>query len=110
MAIKTIAVIGAGQMGNGIAQVAAQAGYAVIMNDIADEFVQRGMQAITKNLTKKVEKGKMAAEDKDAILRGEVGLDHDYVQSHIETVSAAFGEPIDRPTLDFYTNEYLPEK
>ena len=56
MDIKTIAVIGAGQMGNGIAQVAAQAGYSVIMNDIKDEFVQRGMSAITKNLDKKVKK------------------------------------------------------
>jgi len=78
MDIKTICVIGAGQMGNGIAQVAAQAGYSVIMNDIKDEFVQRGMNAITKNLTKKVDKGKMSAEDKDAVLgriKGSVAIE-----------------------------------
>ena len=78
MDIKTIAVIGAGQMGNGIAQVAAQAGYSVIMNDIKDEFVQRGMAAITKNLTKKVDKGKMSAEDRDAVLgriKGSVAIE-----------------------------------
>ena len=68
MDIKTIAVIGAGQMGNGIAQVAAQAGYSVIMNDIADEFVERGVSTITKNLDKKVKKGKMDADDRDAVL------------------------------------------
>lgn len=78
MDIKTIAVIGAGQMGNGIAQIAAQAGYSVIMNDIKDEFVQRGLTAITKNLSKKVEKGKMAAEEKDQILgriKGSVAIE-----------------------------------
>lgn len=68
MEITTFGVIGAGQMGNGIAQVAATSGLRVIMNDIKDEFVQKGLATITKNLSRNVEKGKMAAEEKDAIL------------------------------------------
>ncbi len=68
MEIKTFGVIGAGQMGNGIAQVAAASGLNVIMNDIKEEFVQRGMDNITKLLSKNVEKGKMTAAEKDAIL------------------------------------------
>ena len=68
MDIKTYSVIGAGQMGNGIAQVAAMSGLNVIMNDIKPEFVQRGLDTITKNLSKSVEKGKMTAEEKQAVL------------------------------------------
>ena len=68
MQIKTIGVVGAGQMGNGIAQVAAMSGLAVIMSDIKEEFVQRGLKTITKILAKNVEKGKMSPEDQDAVL------------------------------------------
>ncbi|HWJ04028.1 MAG TPA: 3-hydroxybutyryl-CoA dehydrogenase [Verrucomicrobiae bacterium] len=68
MEVKTIMVIGAGQMGGGIAQVAAQAGYNVILNDIKDEFVQRGLGIISKNLARSVEKGKLSAEAKEATL------------------------------------------
>lgn len=68
MDITTFGVIGAGQMGNGIAQVAAQAGLNVIMNDIKEEFVQRGLENINKLLTKGVEKGKLAREEKEAAL------------------------------------------
>ncbi len=68
MEVKIFGVIGAGQMGNGIAQVAAMAGLDVIMNDINDEFVQRGLKNITSILSKNVEKGKMTAEEKDIIL------------------------------------------
>ncbi len=68
MNITTFGVIGAGQMGNGIAQVAAMSGVNVIMNDIKPEFVQRGLDTITKNLSKSVEKGKMSAEEKQAVL------------------------------------------
>ncbi|ODA38989.1 3-hydroxybutyryl-CoA dehydrogenase [Desulfosporosinus sp. BG] len=66
--MKTIMVIGAGQMGGGIAQVAAQAGYSVILNDIKDEFVNRGFGIIDKNLSRSVEKGKLKVEDKELIL------------------------------------------
>jgi len=68
MEIKTFGVIGAGQMGSGIAQVAAMCGLQVVMNDIKDEFVQRGLKSITTILTKNVEKGKMAQDEKEGIL------------------------------------------
>jgi len=68
MEIKTFGVVGAGQMGNGIAQVAAMSGLNVIMNDIKEEFVQRGLQNITSILGRNVDKGKMSAEEKDAVL------------------------------------------
>jgi len=68
MDIKKIGVLGAGVMGNGIAQVAAQAGYNVVMRDIEDRFVEGGIKNIDKFLSKSVEKGKMKAEDKAAIM------------------------------------------
>lgn len=68
MAITTFGVVGAGQMGNGIAQVAATAGMQVIMHDIADEFVARGLKTITKNLSRSVEKGRIPQAEMDAIL------------------------------------------
>jgi len=69
MEIKTFGVVGAGQMGNGIAQVAAhQGGLNIILNDIADEFVERGYTAITKNLDRMVAKEKITADKKDEIL------------------------------------------
>ena len=68
MQIKTVGVVGAGQMGNGIAQVAAMSGLPVIMSDIKEEFVQRGLKTITKILSKNVDKGKMSPEDRDAVL------------------------------------------
>ncbi|MFA5771109.1 MAG: 3-hydroxybutyryl-CoA dehydrogenase [Thermoplasmata archaeon] len=66
--IKKISVIGAGIMGHGIAHVAAQAGYEVVLRDITTEFVERGMQNITKNLQKAVEKGKLKPEEKEKTL------------------------------------------
>ena len=68
MDINTFGVIGAGQMGNGIAQVAATAGLNVIMSDIKIEFAEKGLANIAKILGKNVDKGKISAEDKDAIL------------------------------------------
>ena len=66
MSIKKIAVLGAGQMGNGITQVAVCAGYDVIMIDIKQEFVDRGIAAIEKSLAKLVSKDRMTQEDADA--------------------------------------------
>ena len=68
MSIKTFGVIGAGQMGNGIAQVAAMSGLNVIMNDIKEEFVERGLATITKILSRNVDKGKMTDDEKNAVL------------------------------------------
>ena len=67
MDIKTIGVVGAGTMGHGIAQVCAQTGYNVIMNDREDAFVQRGLISISKSLDKLADKGKFSAEERDAI-------------------------------------------
>jgi 3-hydroxybutyryl-CoA dehydrogenase len=68
MDIKKIGVVGAGTMGNGIALVAAQIGCEVVMRDIKDEFVSRGMKTIDKFLSKSVEKEKIDATEKNAIL------------------------------------------
>jgi 3-hydroxybutyryl-CoA dehydrogenase len=68
MEIKKIGVLGAGAMGNGIAQVCAQAGFEVVMRDIADEFVQRGFKTIEGFLSKSVEKGKLSEDDKKKVL------------------------------------------
>lgn len=72
MEIKTFGVIGAGQMGAGIAQVAAMSGLNVIMNDIKAEFVDKGLANIDKILSRGVEKGKMSEEEKKAVL-GRIG-------------------------------------
>lgn len=68
MEIKTVGVVGAGQMGNGIVQVAASSGFRVVMSDIADSFVQKGLATITKNLDRMVEKGKIPSQKKDEIM------------------------------------------
>jgi 3-hydroxybutyryl-CoA dehydrogenase len=78
MEIKTIGVVGSGQMGNGIAHVAAQTGLQVVMHDLEDGFVERGMNAISRNLQRGVDKGKFSAEEKEAVLgriRGTTSLE-----------------------------------
>jgi 3-hydroxybutyryl-CoA dehydrogenase len=65
---EIIGVIGAGTMGNGIAQVAARAGYSVVMRDIKDEFLQRGMNAIDKSLSRDVGKGRLSEGEKSTII------------------------------------------
>ncbi len=68
MEIKKICVLGAGLMGNGIAQVSAQAGYDVTLRDIEQRFIDGGMNNIKKNLSRDVEKGKMTQDQAGAIL------------------------------------------
>jgi 3-hydroxybutyryl-CoA dehydrogenase len=68
MEIKTLGVVGAGQMGSGIAQVAAASGLSVIMHDIKDEFVERGFSVIEKSLERMVKKEKISEQDKEEIL------------------------------------------
>jgi len=65
---ELIGVVGAGTMGNGIAQVAARAGYDVVMRDVRDEFLQRGMSAIDKSLQRDVDKERLGGEEKQAIV------------------------------------------
>ncbi|AIK35768.1 3-hydroxybutyryl-CoA dehydrogenase [Bacillus pseudomycoides] len=68
MSVQKIVVIGAGQMGSGIAQVCAMAGYDVYMQDLKQEQLDRGLSIITKNLARQVEKGRMDEESKEATL------------------------------------------
>ncbi|MBW1955175.1 MAG: 3-hydroxybutyryl-CoA dehydrogenase [Deltaproteobacteria bacterium] len=68
MEIKTFCVVGSGQMGSGIAQVAAASGLQVIMTDIRQEFIDRGLDTIRRFLSKSVEKGKFSNEEMDALL------------------------------------------
>jgi 3-hydroxybutyryl-CoA dehydrogenase len=69
MNIQKIMVIGAGQMGSGIAQVCAMAGFDVILHDIKEEFVNRGCGSIEKQLQKQVEKERISPQEKDQILQ-----------------------------------------
>jgi 3-hydroxybutyryl-CoA dehydrogenase len=68
MDIQSIGVLGAGVMGNGIAQTFAAAGYQVIMRDIEDRFVEGGMKNINKNLSRSVQKERIKQEEMDTIL------------------------------------------
>src|SRR5215216_4341419 len=63
-----IGVVGAGTMGNGIAQVAARAGYNVIMHDVREEFIDRGLNTIDKSLQRDVEKERLDVLGKQAIV------------------------------------------
>ncbi len=69
MEIKKIMVVGAGQMGAGIAQVSSQSGFETILNDISQEFVDKGISIITKNLERSVGKGRITEENKTDILQ-----------------------------------------
>jgi len=68
MEVKTIGVVGAGQMGSGIAQVAAQAGFEVVLVDVAESFLERGLKAIQRSLSRFMEKGRIAPQDLEATL------------------------------------------
>ena len=78
MDIKTIGVVGAGTMGNGIAQVFAQNGYDVVMSDIDQGFVDKGLATVSKNLDRLVKKEKITEDDKQAVMgriRGTTSMD-----------------------------------
>ncbi|MGB0033857.1 MAG: 3-hydroxybutyryl-CoA dehydrogenase [Candidatus Acidiferrales bacterium] len=66
--IKTVGVLGAGTMGNGIAHVFARSGYRVILRDLEKRYLDRGLETIAKNLDREVKKGKIAEADKPAVL------------------------------------------
>ncbi len=69
MTIKTVGVIGAGTMGNGIAHVFAKSGFDVVLVDVDDRFLQRGLETISKNLEREVAKAKITAENRDSALK-----------------------------------------
>jgi 3-hydroxybutyryl-CoA dehydrogenase len=90
MSVQKIVVIGAGQMGSGIAQVCAMAGYDVKVQDLKQEQLDRGLAIITKNLARQVEKGRMKEEEKEATLnRLAVTLDLDCVKEADLIIEAA---------------------
>ncbi len=68
MEIKKVGVVGCGAMGAGIAQLCAQSGYQVVVSEINDEFLKKGLASIDKTLARSVEKGKLSQPDKDAIM------------------------------------------
>jgi 3-hydroxybutyryl-CoA dehydrogenase len=67
--IKSVAVLGAGTMGNGIAQVFARAGYQVILRDVEQRFLDRALETIAKNLDREIKKGKLPERDKGAVFK-----------------------------------------
>jgi 3-hydroxybutyryl-CoA dehydrogenase len=78
MPIEKVGVVGCGLMGSGIAQVAAQAGYPVVVREVSTSLVEKGLKSIEKNLGRLVEKGTLSASDRDQIrgrLRGTTRLD-----------------------------------
>ncbi len=68
MQIETVMVVGAGQMGAGIAQVCAQAGYQVYLNDMKEDIVEKGLGVIAKNLDRQVQKERISSDEKESIL------------------------------------------
>jgi len=68
MEIKKVGIVGAGIMGGGIAQISAQAGYEVVVSEINDELLKKGLAAMNSVLSRSVEKGRMSQEDKDATI------------------------------------------
>lgn len=81
MSINKVMVIGSGQMGSGIAQVLAQAGYTVILNDINQTFVDGGLGKIVKQLDRSVEKGRMSEEEAQAA-KGRISTSIDYADAN----------------------------
>jgi 3-hydroxybutyryl-CoA dehydrogenase len=82
MPLQTIGVVGAGQMGSGIAHVAAAAGHSVLLTDVEERFLRKGRAAIEKNLEREVAKGKRSPEQKSAALeRIETTTDLDRLRS-----------------------------
>jgi len=95
MEFQKALIIGAGQMGSGIAQVMAQNGLQVILRDIKQEFVAKGIGAIEKNLARSVEKGKLQETEKAAILARISGVvDLDEVNCNVDLVVEAASENI----------------
>src|ERR1041384_1762554 len=98
-------VVGAGTMGNGIAQVAARAGYDVIMHDLQNVFVDRGMGAIDKSLQRDVDKERLDAPGKQAIM-GRIKITTDFAAfKDAELVVEAVIEDLGTKTKDFKKNE-----
>ena len=94
MAIQKVLVIGAGQMGGGIAQSFAEHGYDVVLNDIKQEFVEKGMSSIERRLNRDVEKGRKTAEEvKEVLGRFTLATDYEAAKEVDLVVEAATENP-----------------
>ncbi len=115
--IKTVGVVGAGQMGNGIAHVFAEKGFAVTLHDVTQALVDKGLATIDRNLQRGVDKGRMTAEEKQAVLgrvRGVTNLEAmktadfvvEAVVENLEVKQRVFGEldRLVRPGVVLATN------
>ncbi len=110
MGVQKIVVIGAGQMGSGIAQVCAMAGYEVKVQDLKQEQLDRGLAIITKNLARQVEKGRMKEEEKEATLnRFTVTLDLDCVKEADLVIEAAVEKMDIKKKIFANLDEIAPE-
>jgi 3-hydroxybutyryl-CoA dehydrogenase len=69
MSVSTVAVIGAGQMGAGVAQVAAQAGVNVLLNDISEDLCMRGLRTVERNLDRMIQRGRVKPDERDRVIR-----------------------------------------
>src|SRR5260370_19514238 len=69
MSVSTVGIIGAGQMGAGVAQVAAQAGVNILLNDVSEEMCRRGLETVERNLDRMVQRGRLKLEERDRLLR-----------------------------------------
>lgn len=95
MAIQKIGVLGAGQMGSGIAQVAALAGFEVVVRDLDEGLVAKGMTAIQQGLAKGVERGKISEDDRRAALTKLTGTVRMEDVAHVDLVIEAIVEDVD---------------
>ncbi|SEA86417.1 3-hydroxybutyryl-CoA dehydrogenase [Bacillus nitratireducens] len=110
MGVQKIVVIGAGQMGSGIAQVCAMAGYDVKIQDLKQEQLDRGLAIITKNLVRQVEKGRMKEEEKEGTLnRLTVTLDLDCVKEADLVIEAAVEKMDIKKKIFANLDEIAPE-
>ncbi|MGG0289332.1 3-hydroxybutyryl-CoA dehydrogenase [Bacillus pacificus] len=110
MSVQKIVVIGAGQMGSGIAQVCAMAGYDVKVQDLKQEQLDRGLAIITKNLARQVEKGRMKEEEKEATLnRLAVTLDLDCLKEADLIIEAAVEKMDIKKKIFANLDEIAPE-
>lgn len=92
--INTIAIVGAGTMGSGIAQIAAQAEYNVILYDIQEDALKKGLERITKNLDGAIDRGKLNASEKESILN-HIQLTSDFAELKAEVMVEAVIEKLD---------------
>jgi 3-hydroxybutyryl-CoA dehydrogenase len=110
MQISKVGVVGAGTMGSGISQVFAQAGYQVVMRDIADAYVQKGVASIGKNLDRLVSRNKITAEDKDKALARISGTTELAAFADVDLVVEAALENVDLKTKLFHELDDLCKK